>query len=195
MQQLLRITDDSALGKALFLKSYLETPRVVMKPQTIRAGWKSAGMWPVSMAQTLRNPWFLERQRQRESNRFNTPSAKKTLPFVTETMIYTPYHGLEVRSTVEPFKKKKEVASVARLLFRKVNKAVERHLAVIADQQQEIELLKAQVDHCRPKRRKEVKLGNNERFANIVTIRNTREQVRKLGKKYIHDVEVSKNTL
>jgi hypothetical protein len=72
---------------------------------------------------------------------------------------------------------------------------VERHLAVIADQQQEIELLKAQVDHCRPKRRKEVKLGNNERFANIVTIRNTREQVRKLGKKYIHNVEVSKNTL
>ncbi|KAJ9417948.1 hypothetical protein QL093DRAFT_2118424 [Fusarium oxysporum] len=195
MQQLIRITDDSALGKALFLKSYLEAPRVAMKPQTIRAGWKSAGMWPVSMAQTLRNPWFLERQRQRESNRFNTPSAKKTLPFVTETMIYTPYHGLEVRSTVEPFKKKKEVASVARLLFRKVNKAVERHLAVIDDQQQEIDLLKAQVDHFRPKRRKEVKLGNNPRFANIVTIRNTREQVRKLGKKYMHDVEVSKNAL
>jgi len=81
---------------------------------------------------------------------------------------------------------------VAWLLFRKVNKAVERHLAVIAGQQQEIEVLKAQVDHFRPKRTKEVKLGNNERFANIVTIRNTREQVRKLGKKYTHDVEVSK---
>ncbi|KAH7189924.1 hypothetical protein DER44DRAFT_852584 [Fusarium oxysporum] len=158
MQQLIRITDDSALGKALFLKSYLEAPRVAMKPQTIRVGWKSAGMWPLSMAQTLRNPWFLEWQRQRESNRFNTASAKKTLPFVTETIIFTLYHGLEVRSTVEPFKKKKkkkkEIASVARLLFMKVNKVVERHLAVIADLQQEIEVLKAQVDHFRPKRRK-----------------------------------------
>jgi hypothetical protein len=32
----------------------------------------------------------------------------------------------------------------------------------------------------------------NERFANIVAIRNTREQVKKLGKKYTDDVEASK---
>ena len=118
--------------------------------------------------------------------------AKRKLPLVTETIIYTPYYGLDVYLTVKLFAKKEEVAPVARLLFRKVNKAVERHLAVIADQQQEIEVLKAQVDHFRPKRRKKVKLGNNERFANIVAIRNTREQVRKLGKKYTDDVEVSK---
>jgi hypothetical protein len=51
------------------------------------------------------------------------------------------------------------------------------------DQEQGIEVLKAQVDHLRPKKKKKVKLGNNERFANIVAIRNTRVQVRKLGKK------------
>jgi hypothetical protein len=44
-------------------------------------------------------------------------------------------------------------------------------------------VLKAQVDHLRQKKKKKVKLGNNERFANIVAIRNTHVQVRKLGKK------------
>jgi hypothetical protein len=56
-------------------------------------------------------------------------------------------------------------------------------LAIITDQEQRIEVLKAQVDHLRPKKKKKVKLGNNERFANIVAIRNTHVQVRKLGKK------------
>jgi hypothetical protein len=40
-------------------------------------------------------------------------------------------------------------------------------LAIITDQEQGIEVLKAQVGHRRPKKKKKVKLGNNERFANI----------------------------
>jgi hypothetical protein len=62
---------------------------------------------------------------------------------------------------------------VERLPYRKVNKALGRHPAVIADQKQKIEVLKVQVGHLRPKKKKKAKLGNNERFANIVAIRNT----------------------
>jgi hypothetical protein len=40
-------------------------------------------------------------------------------------------------------------------------------LAIITDQEQGMEVLKAQVGHLRPKKKKKVKLGNNERFANI----------------------------
>lgn len=51
------------------------------------------------------------------------PLAKRKLPLVIETIIYTPHHGLDVYLTINLFAKTEEVALVARLLFRKVNKA------------------------------------------------------------------------
>ncbi|KAM5368773.1 hypothetical protein ACJZ2D_009327 [Fusarium nematophilum] len=163
-----------------------------MKPETIRAGWKAAGMWPVVMSKPLNNPWFIERQRQRESRAFNTPSAKRRLPETIENAIMTPFRGLDVRTAIELVGNEEEIRSTARLLFRKVGKALDKHVAKIAEQEQEIQLLKAQVDHFRPKKRKKVKPSNNERFINIKALRNTREQVRKLGRQMTDDINTQK---
>ncbi|KAM5344602.1 hypothetical protein ACJ41O_013137 [Fusarium nematophilum] len=192
VQRLVGITDESALGKALFLKCYLKARKEAMKPETIRAGWKAAGMWPVVMSKPLNNPWFIERQRQRESRAFNTPSAKRRLPETIENAIMTPFRGLDVRTAIELVGNEEEIRSTARLLFRKVGKALDKHVAKIAEQEQEIQLLKAQVDHFRPKKRKKVKPSNNERFVNIKALRNTREQVRKLGRQITDDINTQK---
>ncbi|UPL01239.1 hypothetical protein LCI18_012173 [Fusarium solani-melongenae] len=192
VQRLIEITDDSALGKAYFLKCYLKARMQAMKPETIRAGWKSSGMWPVSITKPLLNPWFIERQRRRESNAFQTPSAKRKLPIAIEEAILTPYRSLEVRTGIEFIANKEELGYTARLLFRKAAKGLDQHLATIADRDRRIHILEAQLEHFRPKKRKKVKLGPNERFANIEAIWKTREQVRKLGKEYADDVESGK---
>jgi hypothetical protein len=59
--------------------------------------------------------------------------AKRKLPPATEIVVCTPYHGLDVQSIIDLSINKQEVGSMARLLFRKVNKALGSPLAVIAD--------------------------------------------------------------
>lgn len=192
VQKLVRITDDSPLGKAFFLKCYLKARKEAMNPVTIRAGWKSSGMWPVAMAKPLMSPWFIERQRQRESNAFNTPCANKRQLEAINNAILTPVRGGDVRTAIEFVTNNQEVGPTAILLFRKLGKALDKHLVKIAEQEQEIEVPKAQVDHFRPKRKRKVKPGNKERFVNIKALRNTREQVRKLGKQFTEEIHTEK---
>jgi len=49
--------------------------------------------------------------------------------------------------------------------------------------------LKSLVEHFRSKKRKKGKPGPNERLAYIKSIRDTREQIKKLGKEYIDDIK------
>ncbi|KAM5357293.1 hypothetical protein ACJZ2D_014828 [Fusarium nematophilum] len=163
-----------------------------MKPETIRAGWKAAGMWPVVMSKPLNNPWFAERRRQRESRAFNTPSAKRKAPAATEIAIKTPFRSLDVRTTIELIGKQEEFSSTTRLLFRKFGKGLDAHVAMLAEKEQRIQVLEAQIDHFRPKKKKKVKPGNNERFINIRALRNTREQVRKLGRQFTEEIDTQR---
>ncbi|WJG35792.1 uncharacterized protein FOBCDRAFT_204293 [Fusarium oxysporum Fo47] len=131
-------------------------------------------MWPISMKKPLKMPWLAERARQRASNGFATPCAKRKRYEAIEIAICTPYRRLEVRAAIEIVINKEALGSTARLLFRNCGTATDQ---------------KNLIEHFRPKKRKKGKPGPNERFANIKSIRDTREQIKKLGKEYIDDIK------
>jgi hypothetical protein len=75
------------------------------------------------------------------------------VPPASEIVICTPYCGFDVPSGINLFTNKQEIGAMGRRLFRKVSKALGKHLAVIANQEQGIEVLKAQVDHFRQRKK------------------------------------------
>lgn len=173
VKQLVKTTDDSALSKARFLKSYSKIRKQVMKPETIREGWELSGMWPISMAKPLHNPLFVQQQPNLETNASHTPISTRNMPDTTENMISTSFSNRELRKAVESATKNEEFGHTARLLFRRVGMALNEYISEIAERDRKIEDLENQIEHLRPK--KKVKLGPNERFTNTDAICTTPE--------------------
>ena len=173
IKQLVKITDDSALSKARFLKFYSKIRKQVMKPETIREGWELSGMWPISMAKPLHNPLFVQQQQNLETNASHTPISTRNMPDTTENMISTSFSNRELRKAVESATKSEEFGCTARLLFRRVGMALNEYISEIAERDRKIEDLENQIEHLQPK--KKVKLGPNERFTNTDTICTTPE--------------------
>ena len=173
IKQLVKITDDSALSKARFLKFYSKIRKQVMKPETIREGWELSGMWPISMAKPLHNPLFVQQQQNLETNASHTPISTRNMPDTTENMISTSFSNRELRKAVESATKNEEFGHTARLLFRRVGMALNEYISEIAERDRKIEDLENQIEHLQPK--KKVKLGPNERFTNTDTICTTPE--------------------
>lgn len=168
LQQLVRITDNTSIGKAQFLTTYAKARALAMKPETIKAGWKSTGLWPISVAKPLMNPLLLGRSRQRDNQQIKQQKApsqdRLRMPWIT---FMTPSRSQQVRDAVTTIEKGSPMGNTARLLFRKVGTTLDRKNTKIADLEMKILLLEAQLEHYRPKKRKKVKPGPNDRFVGI----------------------------
>ena len=53
-------SDSTVVGKRNFLNCYRKARQSALTAQNIRSGWKSTGLWPVSMARPLLSPLLLE---------------------------------------------------------------------------------------------------------------------------------------
>ena len=103
-QQLVEITDDLALGKAYFLKSYSKACKHAVKPETILKSWEWLGMCPISMAKPLYNPMFIQQQQKPETNASHTPIAKRKMFNTIQNMILIAYSVGNVSVSPHPIK-------------------------------------------------------------------------------------------
>lgn len=65
--------DSTVVGKRNFLACYRKARQSAFTAQNVRSGWKSTGLWPVSIARPLLSPLLLENSIKASSKVNSTP--------------------------------------------------------------------------------------------------------------------------
>ena len=190
LQKLSSLIDSTPIGKRNFLVCYQEARQESITSSNIKSGWRTTGLWPVSVAKPLMSPLLLE-----NSNR------STTTPLQSSQNI--PRHHLEVSSTSIQFstpKAKKDMylqirtlATVShdqlptqRLLFRKIVKGIDEKDYKLGKANMRIKELEERLEQLRPKKRRKVRTSPNSKF---VTTRAIREAQIAAGDRQIVPVE------
>lgn len=154
VQRLVDVTDDLSVGKADILKSYIKARKQAMKPETIRAGWKWTGMWPISMTKSLNNPWFVQQQRQLESNALHKPIAKRKTPDTIENIFTLPRSSHDIHKAVKLIEKTEKLGHEEKLIFQKVGMMLDKYAVEIAERDMKIEMLENKLEDIQRKKRR-----------------------------------------
>ncbi len=89
-------------------------------------------------------------------------------------MVQTPHRSQEVHkllgSRVGQLQQLYRADPVARVTFSKIAKSLDDKVIKLAEYQQQIQVLEAEVERLRPKKRKRVQVDLNERFASIADV-------------------------
>jgi len=175
LQKLSSLIDSTPIGKRNFLVCYQKARQESITSSNIKSGWRTTGLWPVSMAKPLMSPLLLE-----NSNR------STTTPLQSSQNI--PRHHLEVSSTSIQFstpKAKKDMylqirtlATVShdqlptqRLLFRKIVKGIDEKDYELGKANMRIKELEERLEQLRPKKRRKVRTSPNSKFVTTRAIR------------------------
>lgn len=153
VQRLVDVTDDLSVGKADILKSYIKARKQAMKPETIRAGWKWSGMWPISMTKSLNNPWFVQQQWQLESNALHKPIAKRKTPDTIENIFTLPRSSHDIHKAVQLIEKTEKLGHEEKLIFQKVGMMLDKYAVEIAERDMKIEMLENKLEDIQRKKR------------------------------------------
>lgn len=169
--------DSTVVGKRNFLSCYRKARQSALTAQNIRAGWKSTGLWPISIARPLMSPLLLE-------NTINTSS--RTDPILeralgskpiqqwdvaTSAVTWsTPRKAVDLEGQLAQYSQLDQPSSTQRLLFRKVKKGFEEKDYQLATLQSRVEVLEQQVEAIKPRKRKRVQISPNSKFTGIEAI-------------------------
>ncbi len=167
-------------NKRDFLKAYSRARRAAGTSRIIRAGWVATGLWPINVERPLSNGLVLkadevalnkaDSQQQQQDNTgpssaYHSQSAR---------MVQTPHRSQEVHkllgSRVGQLQQLYRADPVARVTFSKIAKSLDDKVIKLAEYQQQIQVLEAEVERLRPKKRKRVQVDLNERFASIADV-------------------------
>lgn len=169
--------DSTVVGKRNFLACYRKARQVSLTSQNIKSGWKSTGLWPVSVAKPLLSPLLLENSNQgaSEADPSITPViGSKSIPnwaSDTSAVIWsTPRKAVQLRDQLGLFNKLEQPTTTQRLLFQKVSKAFQEKDTQLAVALRKIDSLEAQVEGGRVRKRKKVRLSPNSRFADVAAV-------------------------
>jgi DDE superfamily endonuclease/Psq-like protein/Tc5 transposase-like DNA-binding protein len=168
------LTDSTPLGRRNFLKCYYQARLAALIARNIRSGWQASGLWPVNSAKPLMNRLLLENSNKLEEE---PQKRKEKEPFLewnadqSAFQVSTPKKLEDIRDQVHQVSQLgKALAPTARVLFRKVSKAVAQRDFQIAQQERKIQQLEARVLQLQPRKRMKVQTSPNSRFASIRAI-------------------------
>ena len=82
LQKLSSLIDSTPMDKRNFLIYYQKARQDSITPSNIKSGWRTTGLWPVSIAKPLMSPLLLENSNK--STNPNLPNAQETLIRHTE---------------------------------------------------------------------------------------------------------------
>jgi len=170
------LIDSTPIGKRNFLICYQKARQESIIPLNIKSGWRTTGLWPVSVAKPLMSPLLLENSNKSIDPKL--PKAQETLilpPKVSDTSIelQTPKVRkdlyLQIRTLASG---SHDQLPTQRLLFRKVIKGIDEKEYELGKANMKIKELEDRLEHLRPKKKRKVQTSLNSKF---VTIRAVKE--------------------
>lgn len=180
LQDLVLLRGPVPFNKRDFLKAYNRARRVAGTSRIIRAGWVATGLWPINVEKPLSNSLVFkadqaaqnkadsQQQQQDDTTRLSSAHSQAA------RTVQTPHRSQEVHkllgTRVGQLQQLYRADPVARVTFSKIAKSLDDKAIRIAEFQQKIQALEAEVEKLRPKKRKRVKVDLNERFAGIAGI-------------------------
>ena len=176
LQKLSSLIDSTPIGKRNFLICYQKARQESIIPLNIKSGWRTTGLWPVSVAKPLMSPLLLENSNKSIDPKL--PKAQETLilpPKVSDTSIelQTPKVRkdlyLQIRTLASG---SHDQLPTQRLLFRKVIKGIDEKEYELGKANMKIKELEDRLEHLRPKKKRKVQTSLNSKF---VTIRAVKE--------------------
>ena len=170
--------DSTVVGKRNFLNCYRKARQMALTAQNIRSGWRSTGLWPVSIARPLLSPLLLENSTTRVSSQVKpiidrTHRSRPIQEWDSATSIVTwstPRKSADLQDQLAQYNQLSQPSSTQRLLFRKVQKGFEEKDYQLATLQRTVQGLEKQIETIRPRKKKKVQISPNSKFADIETI-------------------------
>ncbi|TIC91612.1 Jerky like protein [Colletotrichum higginsianum] len=169
--------DSTVVGKRNFIGCYQKACTAGMTMQNIRSGWKWTGLWPVSMAKPLMSSLLLPStpaasgsSDQVSKGQSGGKEAEGWVSASSAVAWSTPRKMKDLAGQLKLFTELENDAFTQRLLFRKVKKGFSEQAYELANTQQKLELLQAQVTNTAVRKRRAVQLDPNTKFANIKDI-------------------------
>ena len=165
--------DSTVINKRNFVHCYERARNDALTSQNIRNGWKGTGLWPISMTKPLMSSLLLENRNSAKTSKnqgsivnsiVNTPSLMSQSSIVAWSTLRK---AQEVQAQLSHYGRLSESTSTQRLLFQKLSKGFDEKDVLLASALQRIEVLEAEVEVRRPRKRKAVKLSPNSKFARI----------------------------
>ncbi|RYP02834.1 hypothetical protein DL765_010673 [Monosporascus sp. GIB2] len=163
-----------------FLESYWCARKEYLIEKHIELGWKVTGIWPRDRSKALNNRWVRDADRRTSSMSISTPSAPDLIEQMAGIGVPTP------KSSRDLVILERELFSVesalktptARLLFRKLAKALDQRVLEISSAEYQVEVLQAQLEKARPSKRRNVVPDPNQAFVDIVAVGKVQEGLR-----------------
>ena len=190
LQKLNSLIDSTPIGKRNFLVCYYKARQESITPSNIKAGWRTTGLWPVSVAKPLMSPLLLENSNKSTDPTLPKPQETPILPpevFNTSIEVQTPKVRkdlyLQIRALASG---SHDQLPTQRLLFRKVVKGIDEKDFELGKANMKIKELEERLEQLRPKKRRKVKTSPNSKF---VTTRAIREAQIAAGERQIEAVE------
>ncbi|KAF4808961.1 hypothetical protein CGCTS75_v014792 [Colletotrichum tropicale] len=166
------VSDSTVAGKRAFLDCYFTARTAAITAQNIKAGWKWAGLWLVSLRRPLSNALVSKASSsQLASQQIGSQQwdeAVSVIPWSTPHQSADLRHQLHLLSQLG---KDGLDTHTIRHLSRKVQKGYDNQASRLAILEQQVKALQAQLDTHRRCKRKKVPLSPNSTFASIEHIR------------------------
>lgn len=166
--------DSSPVGKRIFLECYAIAREAGITEKNIRLGWRTSGLWPVSIAKPLMSKLLLDPVKTTPEK---TPQ-RPPQPLEAGLPLYnTPANKKDLRNLLNNSRKRSAHPRSIRLMQRKIEKQfdVQRAQIIIAERQnQELE---DKIKLIKPKKRQTVVTNPNTLFVQVIEVENTRRQL------------------
>lgn len=156
---------DTASRKREFLRCYHKARLEALILLNIKAGWRTSGLWPVSVRQPLLNPLIIYKGNELPDRAVSMPPENVEIPSQVEWS--TPRTTSQLRDELHLFDQLDPDPHTKRLVFRKINKAFDEKNTELAIKDREIQVLKARIDNIHTRKRKKIEISPNSKFANI----------------------------
>jgi hypothetical protein len=130
------LTDSTPIRKRNFLRCYYKARLDALTARNIKSRWQAAGLWPINSAKPLISQLLLENSNNSEEGS-RKRKAEEPLPEWNADQsafkVLTPKKLKDIREQVHMISRLgKATTPTARVLFRKVSKAVDQRDFVIA---------------------------------------------------------------
>ncbi len=190
LQKLSSLIDSTPIGKRNFLICYQKARQESITSSNIKAGWRTTGLWPVSVAKPLMSPLLLENSNKSTNPPLLKPQETPTLPLeVSETSIelQTPKARKDLHLQIRTLASgSHDQLPTQRVLFRKIVKGIDEKDYELGKANMRIKELEERLEQLRPKKKRKVQTSPNSKFA---TTRAIKEAQIAAGERQIEAVE------
>jgi hypothetical protein len=179
------LTISAPISKRCFLKCYAEAREKALKPKTITAAFRKAGIWPPNRRRPLEHEKIVG-----EVIRPTTPPSPlpPTGPENASGLYYTPKRSQDLKNQFLDLEKKTyPLTRDQRTLVGKAGKSIDLLASQLAIMKQENQSLKLQIEGLKPTGKKTVKKDPNEAFYEIEAIHEARIAAEKQGERWQKD--------